>query len=110
MTNQDIVADIIAFIRQQALGSNLVSHETRVKNAFAKLKLHHDFNKNQLDWLKRIEKVLLEETVLDEQIFEIGAFKNAGGFIVIDKRFGGKLREIISELNVYLYEDGGNVA
>ena len=110
MTNQDIVADIIAFIRQQALGSNLVSHETRVKNAFAKLKLHHDFNKNQLDWLKRIEKVLLEETVLDEQIFEIGAFKNAGGFNVIDKRFGGKLREIISELNVYLYEDGGNVA
>ena len=81
-----------------------------MKNAFAKLKLHHDFNKNQLDWLKRIEKVLLEETVLDEQIFEIGAFKNAGGFNVIDKRFGGKLREIISELNVYLYEDGGNVA
>lgn len=110
MTNQDIVADIIAFIRQQALGSTLVSHETRVKNAFAKLKLNHDFNKNQLDWLKRIEKVLLEETVLDEQIFEIGAFKNAGGFIVIDKRFGGKLREIIFELNVYLYEDGGNVA
>ncbi len=110
MTNQDIMADIIAFIRQQALGSNLVIHETRVKNAFAKLKLNHDFNKNQLDWLKRIEKVLLEETVLDEQIFEIGAFKNAGGFIVIDKRFDGKLREIISELNVYLYEDGGNIA
>lgn len=110
MTNQDIVADIIAFIRQQALGSTLVSHETRVKNAFAKLKFNHDFNKNQLDWLKRIEKVLLEETVLDEQIFEIGAFKNAGGFIVIDKRFGGKLQEIISELNIYLYDDGGNVA
>lgn len=110
MTNQDIVADIIAFIRQQALGTTLVSHETRVKNAFAKLKLHHDFNKTQLDWLNRIEKVLLEETVLDEQIFEVGAFKNAGGFPIIDRRFGGKLREIISELNEYLYDDGGNVA
>lgn len=110
MTNQDIIADIIAFIRQQALGTTLVSHETRVKNAFAKLRLNHDFNKNQLDWLGRIEKVLLEETVLDEQIFEVGAFKNAGGFTIIDRRFGGKLREIITELNQYLYDDGGNVA
>lgn len=110
MTNQDIVADIIAFIRQQALGSNLISHETRVKNAFAKLRLNHTFNKTQLDWLNRIEKVMLEETVLDTQIFEIGAFKNAGGFTIIDRRFGGKLNEIIVELNKYLYEDGGNVA
>lgn len=56
------------------------------------------------------EKVLLEESVLDEQIFEIGAFKNAGGFTIIDRRFGGKLREIITELNEYLYEDGGSIA
>lgn len=110
MTSQDIVADIIAFIRQQALGSNLISHETRVKNAFAKLRLSHTFNKTQLDWLNRIEKAMLEETVLDKQIFEIGAFKNAGGFTIIDRRFGGKLNEIIVELNKYLYEDGGNVA
>lgn len=110
MTNQDIVADIIAFIRQQALGSNLISHETRVKNAFAKLRLNHTFNKTQLGWLSRIEKVMLEETVLDKQIFEIGAFKNAGGFTTIDRRFGGKLNEIIVELNKYLYEDGGTAA
>lgn len=110
MTNQDIVADIIAFIRQQALGSALVGHEQRVKHAFAKLRMNHEFNKTQLDWLKRIEKVLLEESVLDEQIFEAGAFKNAGGFTIIDRRFGGKLREIMTELNEYLYDDGGSVA
>ena len=110
MTNQDIAADIIAFIRQQAIGSVLVSHETRVKNAFAKLKINHEFNKNQLEWLKRIEKVLLEESVLDEQIFEVGAFRNAGGFAVIDRRFGGKLHDILGEINEYLYEDGGIVA
>lgn len=110
MTNQDIVADIIAFIRQQALGSALVGHEQRVKHAFAKLRMNHEFNKTQLEWLKRIEKVLLEESVLDEQIFEVGAFKNAGGFTIIDRRFGGKLREIMTELNEYLYDDGGSVA
>lgn len=110
MTNQDIVADIIAFIRQQALGSALVGHEQRVKHAFAKLRINHEFNKTQSDWLKRIEKVLLEESVLDEQIFEVGAFKIAGGFTIIDRRFGGKLREIMTELNEYLYDDGGSVA
>lgn len=110
MTNQDIAADIIAFIRQQAIGSTLISHEQRVKHAFAKLRLNHDFNKNQLDWLKRIEKVLLEESVLDEQIFEVGAFRNAGGFSNINRRFGGKLHDIITEINEYMYEDGGTVA
>ena len=110
MTNQDIAADIIAFIRQQALGAPLVGHETRVRSAFAKLKLHHDFNKTQLEWLNRMERVLLEETVLDEQIFEVGAFKNAGGFPILDRRFGGDLRAIITELNEYLYDDGGTVA
>lgn len=110
MTNQDIAADIIAFIRQQAIGSTLISHEQRVKHAFAKLRLNHTFNKNQLDWLKRIEKVLLEESVLDEQIFEVGAFRNAGGFSNIDRRFGGKLHDIITEINEYMYEDGGTVA
>ena len=110
MTNQDIAADIIAFIRQQALGSPLVSHETRIKNAFAKLRLNHNFNKTQLDWLKKIEKVLLEEKIFDEKIFEIGAFKNAGGFTILDRRFGGNLKALMTELNEYLYDDGGNVA
>lgn len=110
ITNEDIVADIIAFVRQQAIGSVLISHETRVKNAFAKLRQNHKFNKIQLDWLKRIEKVMLEETVLDEQMFEQGAFKNNGGFRGIDRRFEGQLHEVIMELNQYLYDDGGNVA
>lgn len=110
MTNQDIAADIIAFIRQQAIGSALVSHETRVKNAFAKVKLNHTFNSAQINWLNRIEKTMLEEIVLDRQIFEMGAFKNAGGFANIDKRFGGKLAEIVTEINQYLYDDGGSIA
>ena len=110
MTNQDITADIIAFIRQQALGTTLISHETRVKNAFARLKQEHKFNNTELQWLARIEKTMLEELVLDKQIFEMGAYKIAGGFTIIDRRFGGKLNEIITEINQYLYDDGGITA
>ena len=110
MTNQDIVADIIAFIRQQAIGSSLISHEDRVKNAFQKLRQNRKFNKDQLNWLGRIEKIMLKEPVLDVQMFEQGAFKNAGGFTNIDRRFGGQLGDIIKELNQYLYDDGGSAA
>lgn len=110
MKNVDIAADIISFIRQQALGSPLISHERRIKNAVAKIKLNHEFNKMQLDWLDRIEKSLLEETVIDKQILNSGAFRTNGGFNAIDKRFGGKLQELIDELNEYLYNDEENVA
>ena len=53
---------------------------------------------------------MLKEEVLDKQIFDVGAFKNAGGFTIIDRRFGGTLQDIIAELNQYLYDDGGSVA
>ena len=107
VTNQEITADIIAFIRQQALGSTLISHEERVKRAFTKLRLEHTFTANQLNWLDRIEKTMLEEPILDESLFDRGAYKASGGFKTIDKRFGGTLREVIAELNEYLYDDRG---
>ncbi len=110
MTNQEIAADIIAFVRQQAIGSALISHETRVKTAFQKLRQNHKFNKDQLNWLGRIEKIMLKDTILDMQMFEQGALKNAGGFANINKRFNGQLGEMIKELNIYMYDDGGNIA
>lgn len=110
VTNQDITADIIAFIRREALGSALISHESRIKHAFARIRREHAFNQNQLNWLARIEKTMLEEPVLDESIFDQGAFKTNGGFSMIDKRFGGNLRDIIREINQYIYDDGGKVA
>ena len=44
------------------------------------------------------------------KFLKLAHFKNAGGFTIIDRRFGGKLREIMTELNEYLYDDGGSVA
>lgn len=107
VTNQEITADIIAFIRREALGSALISHEQRVKHAFARLRLAHDFTANQRNWLDRIEKTMLEEEILDESLFNEGAYKSNGGFRMIDKRFGGTLRDVIAELNEYLYDDRG---
>ena len=108
--NEDIAADIISFIRYSAQGSLLKSHEERVKFAVNKLRRNHDFTKMQLGWLSRIEKALLNETVIDREIFEIGAFKSDGGFARINKIFGEKFESYLQELNEYLYDDGGQTA
>jgi type I restriction enzyme R subunit len=105
LSNEDITADIITFIRQQAIGSPLISHQERIKNAVNKLKKKHNFSKMELDWLGRIEAHLLHESILDKETFDSGAFKSKGGFMKINKIFGNKLEEIISEINDYLYED-----
>lgn len=108
--NEDIAADIISFIRQQAIGSALLSHEERIKDAVERLKKNHNFNKMELGWIERIEKNLLLESVLDQETFETGSFKTAGGYNRINKIFKNNLEEIIQELNNYLYDDGGSVA
>ncbi len=110
LKNQDIAADIISFIRREAIGSVLLSHEQRIMNAVQKLKKNHPFSKMELDWLNRIEAYLLHETVLDKGAFDSGAFKNFGGFERINKVFKNKLESVISELNEYLYDDGGKTA
>ena len=108
LKNQDIAADIISFIRREAIGSALISHEQRIMRAVQKLKNKHSFSKMEIDWLSRIETYLLHETVLDKEAFDSGAFKNFGGFARINKIFKNQLDSVISELNEYLYDDGGN--
>jgi len=110
LSNEDITADIISFIRKEALGSALVSREERTKHAIAKLKEKHSFSKMELDWLQRIETVLLHEPILDRDLFNTGAFKNQGGYNRINKIFREKLDTIITDLNQYLFEDGGQSA
>ncbi|MDD4802632.1 MAG: type I restriction-modification system endonuclease [Syntrophomonas sp.] len=110
LKNEDIAADIISFIRQQAIGSALISHENRIRNAVERLRKNHDFSKMELGWIDRIETNLLLESVLDKDTFETGSFKTTGGFTRINKIFKNQLNEIIKELNDYLYDDGGNVA
>ena len=110
-TNRDMAADIISLIRRYALGSTLVSHETRIRNALERLRAAHSFTKVELNWLNRIEKYLLEESVLTPETFdEDSRFQAHGGFARIDKIFGNQLRALIAELNDYLYDDGGESA
>lgn len=111
LTNEEITADIISLIRRYAIGSTLISHEARIHKAVDKLKKAHKFSKQELNWLGRMEKYLLEESVLNVRVFdEDSRFKAQGGFAKINKVFQNQLEGIVLELNEYLYDDGGKLA
>ena len=111
MTNVEITADIISLIRRYAIGSALISHEIRIHNAVKKLKQTHDFSTAELAWIGRMEKYLLEESVLNINVFdEDGRFRSQGGFARMNQVFKNQLESIVQELNEYLYDDGGKIA
>ena len=111
MTNEEIAADIITCIRHYAIGAELRGHEERIRGAVTKLKAAHDFTPEELRWIDRMEQYLLKESVLTESAFdEDGRFRAEGGFRRIDKIFGNRLKNVLAELNGFLYDDGGESA
>ena len=105
VTNEDIVADIISFVRQQALGDALLSHEERISNAMRKVKKLQQWKPIQMQWLDRIEIQLMKENIIDRESFEKGAFKSNGGYDRINKFLGNQLDTIIKVLNENLYTE-----
>lgn len=111
LTNEEMAADIISLIRRYAIGSTLISHEARIRRAVDKLKKAHKFTAIEQKWIDRIEKYLMEESVLNVGVFdEDTRFKSEGGFKKIDRIFQNKLESIVREINEYLYDDGGKIA
>ena len=104
MTNEEITADIISFIRQKSLGDALISKEERIHTAIIKTKkAHPELSKVQLNWLDRMEAYLLKEVVLNRESFDAPQFKIKGGYPAVDKAFGNKLEAFIDEINNYMY-------
>lgn len=108
--NEDIAADIISFIRRQALGDALVSHEERIKQAMKKVYSLKTWTKLQRQWLERIEKQLIAETVFERGDFSKGAFKAHGGFDRLNKIFEGNLNTVLNEITVALYPERKKIA
>ena len=102
--NEQIIADIIAHVRRAVLNTPILNHEEKVKRAFTKLIANNSFNKMQLDLLEKIKTYMLHESLLNVETFEAPAFKMEGGFARFDKKFSGRLVEIIREINTYIYE------
>ena len=102
-----IAADIISFIRQAALGTALVDHRTRIKNAMQKIYGMQSWTPKQMRWLERIEKQLVTTPVLaptaKKYFDETDVWKQQGGYKMAKKSIGDDVDNVIEKLNEYLY-------
>lgn len=111
MSNKDMAADIISFIRRYGISARLMNHEERIKTAIQRLKAAHDFSGTELRWIDRMEKYLLNESVLSTHTFDENVlFREKGGFGTFNRIFNNRLASLVSELNGYLYDDGDHAA
>jgi type I restriction enzyme R subunit len=108
--NEEIAADIISFIRRQALGDPLVSHEERIRRAMARIYAMRPWTVIQHQWLDRIEKQLIAQTVLDREDFDRGAFAAHGGFNRLNKIFQGNFQKVLDDITATLYPEKREIA
>ena len=102
MTNQDIAARIVGYIRQAAIGDALVPYNERVDHALQKLLASRAWTGPQRDWLKKIAaqtkaNLLVDHDALDDPnlIFK----REGGGFTRLDKMFNGELQQVLEAFN-----------
>ena len=105
MTNADIAASIIGFIRQATLGDALIPYEERVDKAMKKILGSQNWTPPQRKWLERIGKQLKVEIIVDREALDQGEFKTQGGFVRLNKAFNGSLEDILVQINEELWRE-----
>lgn len=101
-TNQEIAASIIGYIRQAALGDPLTQWDVRVEDALRRLLASRDWTNPQRQWLEKIAAQTKANLVVDKETMDVPDqyFKReAGGFNALNRKFDGKLDEVLHEFN-----------
>lgn len=106
MTNQDIAARIVGYIRQAAIGDPLVPYDQRVDNALQKLLAARTWSTPQRQWLQRIAaqtkaNLLVDREALDDP--DLVFKREGGGFTRLDRIFGGELQQVLDTFNESLW-------
>jgi type I restriction enzyme R subunit len=108
MTNQDIAAQIVGFIRHIATGDSLVPYEQRVDWALNQMLSSHAWTGPQKQWLQRIAAQtkanrLVDRDALDDPdlIFQ----REGGGFSRLDRIFDRQLTETLESFNGLLWTE-----
>ncbi len=112
LSNQDIAARIIGYIRQAAIGDALLPYAERVDHALqdllAKPLAGKPWTHPQRDWLKRIAaqtkaNMLVDRDALDDP--DLLFKREGGGFVRLDKLFNGQLQPVLEAFNDALWAD-----
>ena len=102
MTNQDIAARIVGFIRQAAIGDALLPYSERVDHALQKLLASKPWTAPQRDWLKRIAAQTKANQLVDREALDdpdLVFKREGGGFNRLDKIFNGELPQALAAFN-----------
>lgn len=106
MNNTEITADIISLVRRYAIGSPLHTHNQRIDFALSKIQIEYQPSKIEQTWLGRIRDYLTNEELITRDTFDEDVrFRSLGGFVRIDKAFGGRLEAVVEDINTYMYEE-----
>jgi type I restriction enzyme R subunit len=105
--NEDIVAPIIAYVRQAALGDPLVPYARRVQDAMDRIRRSRNWTDPQKRWLQRIGEQVTKEIVVDRQAIDREPFSKDGGFARLNKVFGGELESVLANINEELWRKAG---
>ena len=112
LSNQDIAARIIGYIRQAAIGDALLPYAERVDHALQDLLAKplggKPWTQPQRDWLKRIAaqtkaNMLVDRDALDDP--DLLFKREGGGFARLDKLFNGQLQPVLEAFNDALWAD-----
>ena len=107
LTNQEIAARIVGYIRQAAIGDPLVPYDQRVDGALARILASRPWTNPQRQWLQRIAaqtkaNLIVDRAALDDPdlIFK----REGGGFTRLDRVFAGELTGVLNAFNAALWE------
>lgn len=95
------LVDIISMVKHAAEEQQpLLTAEERVERAFAKLTAGRTFTPEQQKWLDRIRLHLIQNLSIERDDFDtVPVFDDFGGWGRANKAFGGKLMDLIAEVN-----------
>ncbi len=107
MTNQEIAARIVGYIRQAAIGEPLLPYEQRVDNALQKILSARAWTTPQRQWLQRIAaqtkaNIIVDREALDDPdlIFK----REGGGYARLNRIFDGDLGQVLDSFNESLWK------
>jgi type I restriction enzyme R subunit len=106
MTNQDIAARIIGYIRQAAIGDPLVPYDQRVDRALQTILASRAWATPQRQWLHTIAaqtkaNLLVDRAALDDP--DLVFKREGGGFARLDRIFEGQLQQVLEAFNEALW-------
>jgi type I restriction enzyme R subunit len=102
MTNHEMAASIIGYIRQAAIGDPLIPFSERVDRALQAMLATKNWTQPQREWLKKLAAQTKANRIVDREAIDDPNLlfkREGGGFTRLDKLFDGKLDQVLHHFN-----------